>query len=734
MSIWDRDGNGDLTTLGEQQQQEWLSEDNEKIIICDIVFYNKAAGTTQVGYFSNYPYITPHTDSFTPLNADFYTPALPDVNNIPYVDILINIPNIISKIDSDINIGAIEFLNADGEFDEYITYAWEGWPLRIYIGDKSWIKDDFILILEAVSSVISSPRPNIMSLGIRDKKEVFNVKVQTQLITEDYVENVLYKTGILPVFEEKLDNLLTRSKSVEVVLAVNPNDVNQTYTGLQVADATITALNAIPEFTVTGLDTGIITITHNLPSSPAPEASHDGNDDLADERFNTYFDFTSTMTGSGIIGDLWEETITVGLGNYSSTDLNEKYFHVYTPYRSHYVWYNLNNGSVDPEVVDVTPVDFLPSNKLVPETIENTPVPICLGKCFNIEPKLIDSNNHVYQVHEGEIQQIIQVRSNGIPLDTDQYEINLVIGCFRLLVHSRSTQITCDVIGAKTRGLDQNNTRANISIDMHTAPMMVEWLALEKTSLLAADICVDTFSNADLGNDDILGLYIPNEIEVAPLITDIMASIGGFARFHRTCTLQILRLTDPDLTLTADIEFTLNDDLIKEKGLSLSATEVPYGSMSLGYDKNWTVQDKGALAGLINDSDDEDFLEFLNLYTNEYRSAVENNVGIKDEYPLAKDKDLVGTLISDFGYYLNSNTYINPTTKAQDEVTRRIGLRSKKRYVYKIQSTVAPFTLNVGDVIKVVHNRFGFKWGKNCVIIGMDEKPTQQRVDLEIWL
>ena len=198
MSIWDRDGNGDLTTLGEQQQQEWLSEDNEKIIICDIVYHNGT--TTQVGYFSNYPYITPHTDSFTPLNADFYTPALPDVNNIPYVDILINIPNIISRIDSDINIGAIEFLNADGEFDEYITYAWEGWPLRIYIGDKSWIKDDFILILEAVSSVISSPRPNIMSLGIRDKKEVFNVKVQTQLITGDYVENVLYKTGTLPVF------------------------------------------------------------------------------------------------------------------------------------------------------------------------------------------------------------------------------------------------------------------------------------------------------------------------------------------------------------------------------------------------------------------------------------------------------------------------------------------------------------------------------------------------------
>ena len=54
---------------------------------------------------------------------------------------------------------------------------------------------------------------------------------------------------------------------------------------------------------------------------------------------------------------------------------------------------------------------------MLPEATENAPVPIALGRCFNAEPVLMDSYNHIYKVHEGLIQELCVVRSNGVPIN-----------------------------------------------------------------------------------------------------------------------------------------------------------------------------------------------------------------------------------------------------------------------------------------------------------------------------
>lgn len=57
---------------------------------------------------------------------------------------------------------------------------------------------------------------------------------------------------------------------------------------------------------------------------------------------------------------------------------------------------------------------------VLPDTTENTHVPICLGKCFNIEPVLVDSFNHIYLLHDSTegITSVSEVRSNGVVLDS----------------------------------------------------------------------------------------------------------------------------------------------------------------------------------------------------------------------------------------------------------------------------------------------------------------------------
>lgn len=71
-------------------------------------------------------------------------------------------------------------------------------------------------------------------------------------------------------------------------------------------------------------------------------------------------------------------------------------------------------------------------------------LPLCFGECHNIEPLLVDPSVNEYQVHDGAIEQIIEVRDNGVPVAFTPY---LTTGKFRLSAQP-SGQITASVQGA----------------------------------------------------------------------------------------------------------------------------------------------------------------------------------------------------------------------------------------------------------------------------------------------
>lgn len=71
--------------------------------------------------------------------------------------------------------------------------------------------------------------------------------------------------------------------------------------------------------------------------------------------------------------------------------------------------------------------------------------PLCFGECHNITPKLVDAVNNEYQVHQGGIESIIEVRDNGVPVSFTPY---LSTGKFRLAAAPFGA-VTCSVHGAK---------------------------------------------------------------------------------------------------------------------------------------------------------------------------------------------------------------------------------------------------------------------------------------------
>jgi hypothetical protein len=256
--------------LTSAQQQEWLTEDNFRIVLIDLQYYHPVNGL-QMLRISSYPYVMPIGDStIDPIDG------ITIEKDLGYDDIISNVPNIVTRLDSDETIGAIDLLNTDGEYDWLLNdVTIVGHKLIVYIGDNLWIRDNFIPILEGVVSGVTSTSPTNIQLLIRDKKESLNVPLQGQVIDTTYWANLM----------DDIDN---------------------------------------------------------------------------------------AHTAGGFQGTI-----------YNSTD-----------------------GLYDR------------TKAVLPEATKDTHVPICLGKCFNIEPVLVDSFNHIYFIHDSDegIAEVTEVRSNGIPL------------------------------------------------------------------------------------------------------------------------------------------------------------------------------------------------------------------------------------------------------------------------------------------------------------------------------
>lgn len=74
---------------------------------------------------------------------------------------------------------------------------------------------------------------------------------------------------------------------------------------------------------------------------------------------------------------------------------------------------------------------------------KDTLIPLSFGECHNVSPLLVDSTVNEYQVHNGSIELIIEVRDNGVPV---AFTPLLAVGKFRLAKQPFGI-VTCSVQG-----------------------------------------------------------------------------------------------------------------------------------------------------------------------------------------------------------------------------------------------------------------------------------------------
>jgi hypothetical protein len=70
--------------------------------------------------------------------------------------------------------GSLEITNVAGIYDSYIGYVWNKRPIKIYLGDPTWTKSDFILIFDGLIQELTAPNESTLSFSVFDKLQRLN--------------------------------------------------------------------------------------------------------------------------------------------------------------------------------------------------------------------------------------------------------------------------------------------------------------------------------------------------------------------------------------------------------------------------------------------------------------------------------------------------------------------------------------------------------------------------------
>lgn len=334
-------------------------------------------------------------------------------------------------------------------------------------------------------------------------------------------------------------------------------------------------------------------------------------------------------------------------------------------------------------------------------TASDVLVPLTFGECFNITPVVSNSVTSEYQVHNGAIEDIIEVRDNGLPV---LFTKNLAQGKFTL-TRALYGQLTCSVQGDKTTGTYYNNVPDLIKV-------LVKNYGPVANRLTDSDIDLTNFASygftAETSTQPV-GVYCTNRENLLDICNQLAQSIGCRITFNAGGLLQLIRYDVPSPTET---NFTLiTEQDIENNSISIASKVVVKATTKLAYCKNWTPQESGLAEGIV--------AEHLPIFSDEWLYQTNTNATTVTNYQLDTQPQQEDTLlISSAG--------------AATEAARRTALRSTARYVYEAVCYPHMLFLNLGDFVKLQNPRYGLSAGKLGTVVRVDKDWIAGRITIGV--
>lgn len=330
--------------------------------------------------------------------------------------------------------------------------------------------------------------------------------------------------------------------------------------------------------------------------------------------------------------------------------------------------------------------------------------PLCFGECFNVTPIVVNSSTLTYQVHNGPIDEIIEVRDNGAVV---QFQTTVVggvsLGTFQLLATPFGT-VTASVRGAKPNGTTYNSKIGAIISDL---------LQNYGKTVNASDINTTSFSDFDSNTSSQadVGLYLQNRENILDVCQQLASSVGGYLTTGIDGKFKLVQLKTDMADGTQTYSATYQD--MEERSLSISQKIPVQGAIKLGYSKNWTVQTSGLASGLLPN--------VTSIFSKDFNIVYSKNTTVLTRYAQSAEPVLKETLLL-------------TTSKAEYEANRLLNIYSTPRFIYTANYYPHMLLCELGDTMKLTHNRFGLANGKIGTIVQINRDWLKGRVNIGVFI
>lgn len=309
-------------------------------------------------------------------------------------------------------------------------------------------------------------------------------------------------------------------------------------------------------------------------------------------------------------------------------------------------------------------------------------IPLCFGECFNISPLLVDSNVYTYQVHDGIVNDIFDVRDNGIPV---QYTKDLTNGKFTLTIKPVGV-VTCSVQGDSYGGIYRNTVASVVY-------RIVTGFGKSTDRFTDSDIDLAQTNAFDAAHTQKVGIYIKERANVLKVCQDLCASLDAQIIMTRTGLMRILQIAFPgtgtEVALTSGSMFV--DDIVTTGYID------PVAAIKIGFDKNWTVQE---IANDALSARDRDF------FLQEWLSDTQVNSTTQSDFRINTEP-----------------TQLDSMLKVRSEVVaegaRQLALWSVPRYTYSVNCEADMMQLELGQALRVYNRRYQMSAGVPATVISL---------------
>lgn len=309
--------------------------------------------------------------------------------------------------------------------------------------------------------------------------------------------------------------------------------------------------------------------------------------------------------------------------------------------------------------------------------------PLLFGECFNIEPLRTypTPESLEYMVHDGAIEDILEVRDNGLPVSITK---SIGTGTFTLNQSPYGT-ITASVQGSKPTTYYDNAAELIKNIVKNYGPA--------NTRFTDSDISLTNFSSFASANTQSLGIYISDTENVLDVCQNLAASIGASLVVTHDGLLKLVKLEIPGAGSYTTI---YPEDILFEE-LYIADRPFVKAAVKLNYCKNWRTQEKSSLAGAVLD-------EHIPIMEEEWYSSTAEDATVKANYLITDEPEAIDTLL------VNS-------TEATTEATRRLNIWKSPRSIVNVTCFAKMLTVELGDFVTIVHPRYGYTSGVNGIVI-----------------